>query len=135
VTDEGGGGAWLSPDQRPVPHRTPAGPYPPPPAYPPPPGYGGYPYPPTPATQTEGTAVGALICAIGAYVTCIPVLAIVALPLATAAKKKIAFSGGKKTGLGLVTAARWLAGINLGLWTVVVAVAVASIVIDVSTGR
>lgn len=77
-------------------------------------GYTGYAPP-----QTEGMAIGALIAAIAAWVTCFPV-AIVALVLASSAKKKIAASGGRMTGEGLVTASKWIAWINLGLWAAVI---------------
>lgn len=72
-------------------------------------GYGGYP------PQTEGTAIGALIAAIGSWVVC-PISGIVALVLASQAKRKIASSGGRLTGQGLVTASKWIAWINIGLW-------------------
>ncbi len=73
-------------------------------------GYGGYAPP-----QTEGTAIGALIAAIGSWVICFPIAAIVALVLASTAKRKIAESGGRLTGQGLVTASKWIAWINLGV--------------------
>lgn len=79
------------------------------PGYGPPYGYGGYP------PQTEGTAIGALIAAIGSWVVC-PISGIVALVLASQAKRKIASSGGRLTGQGLVTASKWIAWINIGLW-------------------
>lgn len=85
------------------------------PAYGAPYGYAGYAPP-----QTEGTAIGALIAAIGSWVICFPVIAIVALVLASSAKKKIAGSGGRLTGEGLVTASKWIAWINLGLWAAVI---------------
>ncbi|MDP9440586.1 MAG: hypothetical protein M3P34_00055 [Actinomycetota bacterium] len=36
--------------------------------------------------------------------------------LASQAKRKIAESGGRLTGGGLVTASKWIAWINIGLW-------------------
>ena len=77
--------------------------------------YGAYPYA-TP--KTEGTAIAALICAIGSFVVCIPILAIVAIPLASSAKRKIEQSNGMLTGDNLLTPARVIAWINLGLWAV-----------------
>lgn len=86
------------------PYGTPA------PAYGSPYGYTAYAPP-----QTEGTAIGALIAAIGSWVIC-PISGIVALVLASQAKRKIAESGGRLTGEGLVTASKWIAWINIGLW-------------------
>jgi len=78
--------------------------------------YGAYPYA-TP--KTEGTAIAALICAIGSFVVC-PILAIVAIPLASSAKRKIEQSNGMLSGENLLTPARIIAWINLGLWAVFV---------------
>lgn len=86
-------------------------------------GYGGYAPP-----QTEGTAIGALIAAIGSWVICLPIAAIVALVLASTAKRKIAESGGRLTGEGLVTASKWVAWINLGFWAVGILFFVAALV-------
>lgn len=85
--------------------------------------YGGYAPP-----QTEGTAIGALIAAIGSWVICLPIAAIVALVLASTAKRKIAESGGRLTGEGLVTASKWVAWINLGFWAVGILVFIAALV-------
>jgi hypothetical protein len=88
---------------------------PPPPA----PGWGPPPYPPAygyaGGQQSEGLAVGALICAIGSFVVCPAVLAIVALILAQNARNRIDASGGRLSGSGLVTAARVVAWINIAL--------------------
>jgi hypothetical protein len=79
-----------------------------------PPGYGyGYGYPP--ARRTDDTAVWALILAIGAYVICPVVPAIVALVLCSSAERNIAASGGTLGGDGLVKAARILSWIHLAL--------------------
>jgi hypothetical protein len=61
-------------------------------------------------------AVGALICAIGAYVVCPVVLAVVALVLAQNARNHIDAAGGRLTGTGLVTAARVIAWLHLALF-------------------
>lgn len=82
--------------------------------------YGGYGYEGYGPPQTEGMAVGALVCAIAAWVTCIPIAAIVALVLASSAQKKIAVSGGRLTGEGMVTATKWIAWVNLVLWALMV---------------
>jgi hypothetical protein len=79
--------------------------------------YGAYPYA---APRTEPNAIAALICAIASFVVCFPILAIVALPLASSAKKKIAMSGGTLTGDNLLTPARVIAFVNLGLWALFV---------------
>ncbi len=107
----------------PPPERPPPPPFTPPPpppyaqpadgtpAYGAPYGYQGYAPP-----QTEGTAVAALVASIVAWVFCPLIPAIVALVLAPGAKRKIEQSNGRLTGLGLVTAARWIAWINVALW-------------------
>jgi Domain of unknown function (DUF4190) len=106
------------------------GPPPPPPSqnYPPPPqqGYGpppqqGYGQPPPYGQgqrppQTEGTAITALVLSIASFVICPVIPAIVALFLVGSAKRKIETSGGALTGEGLVTAAKIVSWVNLGLW-------------------
>ena len=94
----------------------------PPPGYgqQPPPGWGtpppGYGYPPYGyAPQTEGKAIGALVAAILSFVVCPVVPAIVALVLAGQASESIRSSGGRYTGEGYVTAAKWIAWIHLAL--------------------
>ncbi len=93
---------------------------------PPPPGYGQpsyggqaqppYGYQAYTAPQTEGTAVGALVAAILSWVACPIVPAIVALVLVPNARRKIEASQGRLTGEGLLTAAKWVAIINIGFW-------------------
>ncbi len=115
------------PPQPPPPYGYP--PQPPPPyGYPPqpPPPYGYAPPPPygtTPHTQTDGTAITALVLAIASFAliptfilapVC-PILAIVALALCPSSRRKIQSSNGAVTGEGLLTAARIVAWINLGL--------------------
>ncbi|MDP8976589.1 MAG: hypothetical protein M3N28_09570 [Actinomycetota bacterium] len=94
-------------------------PGPPPPSpsqgYPPPPGgYGGYSQRPTP--QTEGTAITVLVLAIASFVICPVIPAVVALFMCPGARRKIEGSGGALTGEGLVTAAKIISWVNLGLW-------------------
>ena len=92
------------------------GPPPPPPSQgytPPPPGYGGYSQ--RPPAQTEGTAITALVLAIVSFVVCPIIPAVVALFLCPGARKKIEGSGGALTGEGLVTAAKVIAWVNIGL--------------------
>jgi len=108
-----------SPDPQPPDPGQPLGAGPPGPYGGQPPAYGqsgwyGY-YPAQP--QTEGMAIGALVAALLSIVFffCAPVGAIVALVLASTAKKRIDASGGALTGLGLVTAARIIAVVELAL--------------------
>jgi hypothetical protein len=88
------------------------------PGYGPPPGYGqppGYPvYGPPP---NEGNAIAALILSISSFVICPLLPAVIALILAGVAKRNIIASGGTKAGLGLVTAARVISWVNIGLVT------------------
>ena len=100
-----------------------------PPPQPPPYGYGPPPQPAPPygygrpLPQTDGTAITALVLAIASFAvvpTFIlapvgPILAIVALALCPSARRRIETSGGAVTGAGLVTAARIIGWINIGL--------------------
>ena len=61
-------------------------------------------------------AIGALACAIGAFLVCPLIPAIVALVLAHNSDQKIKASGGRLTGEGLNTAARIVSWIHLGLF-------------------
>jgi hypothetical protein len=79
------------------------------PAYPPPYGYGT-------GQQTEGLAIGALVCSIGSFFVCPVVLAIVGLVLAQNAQNRIDAGAGRLSGAGLVTAARIVAWVNLALY-------------------
>lgn len=81
---------------------------------PPPPGYGGYGRQPTP--QTEGSAITVLVLAITSFVICPIIPAVVALFMCPGARRKIEGSGGALTGEGLVTAAKIISWVNLGLW-------------------
>jgi len=76
---------------------------------------------PYPASApSEPLAIWALVCAIGSWVLLPVVLAIVALVLASQAKRAIAASGGATSGEGLITATRVIAWVHL----IVVALAV-----------
>ena len=98
----------------------PAGGYgaPPPPAggYAPAPAYG---VPQTPMPQTNSNAIIALVLSIVSWAVCPIVVAIVALVLASKAKKEIEQSGGWQTGSGFVTAAKIIAWINIAFMIVV----------------
>lgn len=86
------------------------GPPPGPGAVPPMP-YGGW----APAQQTDGTAIAALVVAICSFVVFPFIPAVIALVLASSARRDIDASGGRLGGEGLVTAARIVAWINIGL--------------------
>jgi hypothetical protein len=73
-------------------------------------GYGGY-----AAPETESMAIIALVLAIGSFVVCPVIPAIVALVLANNADASIQASGGRKTGEGLTKAARIVSWVNIGL--------------------
>lgn len=73
-----------------------------------------------PPPQTEGTAIGALIASILSWVLCPLIPAIVALVMIPGAKRKIDSSGGRLTGDGLLTAAKWISWINIGLWALMI---------------
>ena len=88
---------------------------------------------PTPPV-TDGTAVTALICSILSWVVLPVVLAIVALVLARTSERDIVASAGAKSGMGLVTASRWVAWINLLVVGMAVAF-VAAFVVAVAIAR
>jgi len=68
-----------------------------------------------PVQQTESRAIIALVLAILSFVVFPVIPAVVALVLARGAQEEIDLSAGRLTGSGLVTAARVLSWINLGL--------------------
>lgn len=120
------------PPKQPPPNWGPPPPYgyppqPPPYGYPPPPPYGyapPSPYGTPPRTQTEGTAITALLLAIVSFplsFTCgIGVIGvIVSLALTPSARRKIEASGGRLTGESMLTAAKIVAWINIGLTALV----------------
>lgn len=72
------------------------------------------PYAPQASPRTEPKAVIALVLAVVAYTPTIPSLgAVAALFVARSARRDISASGGARTGLGIVTAARVLAWVHL----------------------
>ena len=102
----------------PPPAAAPPPTYPPtayPPAAYPPPGYPAGGYAPPAAAQTSSNAVIALVLAVASWAVCPLVAAVVALVFASNASKEIAASGGRVEGQGLVTAAKIVAWINIGL--------------------
>ena len=82
-----------------------------------------------PAPQTEGTAIGALIASILSWMFCPVVPAIVALVMIPGARRKIAESNGRLTGEGMLTAAKWVALINLAFYGLLAILLVVLIVI------
>jgi hypothetical protein len=79
---------------------------------------------PAPASQTSSNAVVALILAVVSWAVCPIIPAIVALVFASNATKEINASGGRVQGQGLVTAAKIVSWINIGLWAAVLVVGV-----------
>ena len=61
------------------------------------------------APRTDGSAVAALLCAIGSWILVPVVLAVVALALARKADRVIDAHPTELSGRGLVTGARWIA--------------------------
>jgi hypothetical protein len=86
----------------------------------PPAGYG-YQQAPPPA-QTSSNAVIAIILAALSWAFCPIIAAIVALIFAHQASKEIEASGGRIQGQGLVTASRWVAWINIGLFAAMIVI-------------
>ena len=65
--------------------------------------------------RTDGTAIAALVLAIAAFVVCPVIPAVIALALIPGARRSITVSGGTVGGLGVLTAAKIIAWVNLGL--------------------
>lgn len=76
----------------------------------------GGPQPMAVAPQTSSNAIVALVLSITAWFVCPIIFAIVALVFANMGSKEIKSSGGRITGDGLVTGAKVVAWINIGLW-------------------
>lgn len=69
----------------------------------------------TPVPQTSGNAIIALVLAIGSWIICPIILAIVALVFASKADREIAANPAQLTGGGLTTAAKIVAWVNIGV--------------------
>ena len=112
--------------------------YPPPgaPAYPPPsaPAYPPPGAPAAPATQTSSNAIIALVLAVISWAICPIIPAVVALVLASNATKEINASGGRIEGAGLVTAARIVAWINIGVFAAALVVGAFFLVLAIVAG-
>lgn len=81
-----------------------------------------------PLRQTDSKAIVGLILAIGSWVICPVVLAIVGLILASQSNREIAASGGRLDGQGLNTATKVISWVNIG-FTVLAVVAIIVIVV------
>jgi hypothetical protein len=100
------------------------------------PGWGSpYPqgYPAYQVRQTEPTAIWAFVLSITSYVICPVLPAIVALVLASNAKRAIAESRGTKDGEGLATAAQVISWIHLALAALVLLLIIFAIAAGTST--
>jgi hypothetical protein len=76
----------------------------------------------TPATRTSTNAIIALVLSIVSWVVCPVIPAVVALILAQQGAKEIAAAPQQVTGTGLITAARWVSWINIGVWAAFIVV-------------
>ena len=76
------------------------------------------------APQTSSNAIVALVLSITSWVVCPIIFAIVALVFANMGSKEIKASGGRVTGEGLVTGAKVVAWINIGLWTALILIGI-----------
>jgi hypothetical protein len=65
--------------------------------------------------KTDGTAIAALVLAISSFVICPVVTSIVALALIPGSRRNIAASRGALDGTTLLSVAKWIAWINIGL--------------------
>lgn len=74
------------------------------------------------APQTSQNAIIAFVLAIVSWAVCPIVCAIIALVMASSARKEIESSGGWKTGEGFVTAAKWIAWVNICVWAVLIVI-------------
>lgn len=72
--------------------------------------------------STSGNAIAALVLSIASWVVCPIIFAIIALVFAHLGKKEIEASGGLRQGTELVTAARIVAWVNIGLWAGLLAI-------------
>ena len=75
-----------------------------------------------PMPQTSNSAIIALVLSIVSWVVCPIIPAIIALVFANKADKEIVASNGWVTGGGLVTAAKIVSWINIGLYAALIAI-------------
>jgi len=84
--------------------------------------------------QTSSSAIVALVLAIASWVVCPLILAIIALVFASKADREIATTGGAVQGGGLITAAKIVAWINIGIYLAIAVVMVIIVIIVVIAG-
>ncbi len=122
---------FPSPQSGPGYGQTPPPGYGQPAGYGPPPGYGapaGYGQPPGwgapgaggPPQETESKAIIALVLSIVSFFLCPVLPAIAALVLASSSRRDIDASGGRLGGEGMVTAAKIISWLNIGMWVLIV---------------
>lgn len=107
----------------------------------PPYGWGGpgYPGPPQPSyyprpAGTEGQAIAVFVLSIASFVICPVVPAIVALALAPGARRRIAESGGRLDGHGLLTAGVVISWVHLAMVILAVIAVVLLVVVAGGSG-
>jgi hypothetical protein len=83
--------------------------------------------------KTEGNAIAALVLSICSFIVCPLIPAVVALFLASAAKRNIDASNGALDGDSLVSAAKIIAWINIGLCALGIVLVVVLIIVGVAT--
>ena len=84
--------------------------------------------------QTSGSAIVALVLAIASWAVCPLILAIIALVFASKADREIASAGGAVQGGGLITAAKILSWINIGIYVAILVVTAIVLIIVVIAG-
>jgi len=97
------------------------------PTPPPPPAYG-------PMPQTSNSAIVALVLSIVSWVICPVIPAIIALVFANKADREVAASNGWVTGGGLITAAKIVSWINIGLYAAIIAIGLIFVLIAAAGG-
>jgi hypothetical protein len=85
-------------------------------------------------SQTSSSAIVALVLAIASWVVCPLILAIIALVFASKADREIATAGGAVQGGGLITAAKIVAWINIGIYVAILVVMVIIFIIVLIAG-
>ncbi len=84
--------------------------------------------------QTSSSAIVALVLSIASWAVCPIVLAIIALVFASKADKEIARSGGALEGSGMITAAKIVAWVNIGVFIAVCVILVFVVIIALIAG-
>lgn len=84
--------------------------------------------------QTSSSAIVALVLSVASWAVCPIVLAIIALVFASKADKEIARSGGALEGGGMITAAKIVAWVNIGVFIAVCVILVCVVIIALVAG-